>query len=95
MGKDFKNYKDESRKNWGTKEVDKQLTLEQVNTGAILRIADSLERIEQPYLQLINENQYFKRKCDRLQDEVERLRFSNRGLKGAYTKLKNSFKNNG
>lgn len=47
-------YKEGSRKDWGTIAKDKKLTTEQIQLGCMQRIADSLERIEKPYLDLIN-----------------------------------------
>ena len=39
----FKNYKQESRKDWGTNQDSELLSIEQINLGAILRIADATE----------------------------------------------------
>lgn len=40
----FKQYKEESRKSWGTDKTS-SLNMEQITLGAVLRIADSLEEI--------------------------------------------------
>ena len=47
MSHKFKDYRKESRTNWGTlaSPPDKGISMDQINLGAVLRIADSLEEI--------------------------------------------------
>jgi hypothetical protein len=57
----YQDYKQESRKDWGVnQDAEAKLTLDQIKAGAILRIADSLERMEKPFADLIAENQRLK-----------------------------------
>ena len=88
---EFKPYRDESRKDWGTKQ-DGKLTLEQINTGALLRIADATEAMAKEYNRLIGENEYLQKRHRNQLAELERLRNQNRGLRGAITRLKNMAK---
>ena len=54
-----KSYKAESRIDWGTN-MEGGLTLEQINTGAILRIADATEKMAQRHTELIRRNEYLE-----------------------------------
>ena len=55
MSKKFVSYRDESRTNYGkyAENGDGRLTIEQINTGAFLRIADQLEAIVQDLESLV------------------------------------------
>ena len=76
----FKNYKQESRKEWGI-DTNSALDIEQINCGAILRIADATEKMAERVIGLINENV-------RLKTQNETLIRSRRALKGINRKLK-------
>ena len=52
MNKPFKNYREESKKGWGTVRDD-ELSPEQIQLGALLRIADASEKMEQRHTELI------------------------------------------
>ncbi len=84
----WKDYRQESKKNWGANQS-VSLNQDQIKTGTMLRIADSLERMEQPYLKLISDLEYLRSRNKFLSEENERLRNSNRGFKSAITRLKN------
>ena len=84
---DFKSYKEDSKKNYGT--YSDALTLEQINTGVLMRIADSVEKMEQPYLRLIREMEYYRDQTKKLKYENDFLKNSNRGLKSYITRIKN------
>ncbi len=86
----FKNYREESRKNWGS-EQEANLSKEQIQTGCMLRIADSLERIEKPYLQLLSELEYYKRRYDEHTEKIKRLQGTNAALKSWITRIKNNY----
>lgn len=88
----FKNYKEESKKNWGTN--DKDLTLEQINTGAILRIADATEKMAGNYIQMERDLKWYKEKHLEKSNEIARLNRVIATLKGHITKYKNKLKNN-
>lgn len=84
-----KEFRDESRKNYGCDvEGAEGLSLERLNTGSLMRIADSLEKMEQPFTRLLDEIEYFRRRNKALNADIEFLRRSNAALKGQITKLK-------
>lgn len=83
---DFKNYRDESRANYGTRK--EKLTIDQINAGSLQRIADSTERMAVNYTTLQKER-------DRYQqwyyEEIARAKSLQRtiaALRGVITKLK-------
>ncbi len=84
----YKDYREESRKNWGT--TGEGLTIEQINLGAFLRIADSLERMEKPYKKLLDDTDYLQRRHKENLDRIEYLERSRAALKGVITKIKNN-----
>lgn len=84
----FKDYREESRKNWGA-DQEQSLDRGQIQTGALLRISDSLEKIEHPYLTLLRDLERYRRDYRRQQQEIENLRNSNRNLKAYITRMKN------
>lgn len=87
----FKSYKEESKKNYGKKDAE-NLNLEQLNTGCLMRIADSLEKIEKPYLEMIIDLKYYEKECNRQDELINNLLLSNRALKGVITRMKNKAK---
>jgi hypothetical protein len=89
MAKVFKAYKEESRTNWGaTVESETNINRDQIQLGAILRIADSLERMEQPFIKILEERDYYSRKHQENKAEIRKLKKSNAALKGVINKLK-------
>lgn len=85
---DFKNYRDATKANWGTS--DDKLTLEQVNTGCLLRIADAIEKMASNYQRMENELAMYKRRHNEEKEYKERHWRTIRAMKGVITKLKNS-----
>lgn len=91
MAKVFKRYREASRTgNWGRYYDDgnDNPNNDDLKTGAILRIADSLEKIEKPFADLIYENK-------RLKDDREWYRKRNATLKkrvAAYKGIVNRMK---
>jgi hypothetical protein len=77
-------FKEESKQNWNG-----QRTYETINAGSFQRIADSLERIEKPYLDLIRRNEYLENRNKDLRKAIESCKRSNTSLKGWITRLKN------
>lgn len=83
----FTRYREESRKNYG-QEGDVNLTLEQLRTGALLRIADSVEK-------LCEDRDRLERQCDQYRKSMnywlaraQKLERSNVALKGHLTRLR-------
>ncbi|MGG5486284.1 hypothetical protein [Gaetbulibacter sp. PBL-D1] len=89
----MENFKQESRKNYGSSNEQKSASLEQLNTGCLQRIADSLEKIENPYQELLETNEYLRRRYRKLSSDIETLRYQNRALKGVITRMKNKSNN--
>ncbi len=78
----FINYREGSKLSWGiTKE--KSLTIEEITLGCMLRIADSLEKMEEPYTELLQIIENYKD----LEIENKKLKKTISGLKGYITKL--------
>lgn len=82
-------YKEESRKNWGVTQLSEdKLSIDQINTGALLRIADSLERMEKPFADLIDENQRLRASRNNLLSTIDKLQRSVNAYKGIIKKRK-------
>ncbi|WP_439473812.1 hypothetical protein [Algoriphagus formosus] len=77
-----------SRKNENT------ASYEEIQTGCLQRIANSLEKIEQPYQKLISDYEYLKVVNARLRDSNEKLLNQLRAYKGHITRLKRKEANN-
>ncbi len=87
---EFKNYKDQSRINWGT--TSETLTLEQINTGAILRIADATESMAKNYTQMERDLKYYKELSERRGESLIKSHRLVSSLKGHLTRHKNKSK---
>lgn len=76
----WQNYRDESRKQWGVTQ-NGSLDIEQINCGAMLRIADAVEKMASSVTGLIDKNV-------RLKQQNETLIRSNRALRAINRKHK-------
>lgn len=89
----FKPYKEGSRANWGQElDKDEPLTIEQIQTGAILRIADATEAMATRHKELITQRDMYERWYN---EEVIRRKTYQRTLnttKGHLTRAKNRIK---
>lgn len=84
-----KSYKEESRKDWGRDLCPtQQITSDNIELGALLRIADAAEVMAQNHQQLIDERDRYKRWYEQKKQIAERLRRRNAGLRGYITRLK-------
>lgn len=90
----FKSFKESTKSVSFGKQDDKELTLEEINTGAILRIADATEKMASNYTEMESNLEYFKDKCRRDAAKRASLERSNSSLKGHITRLKKVIKNN-
>ncbi|MGN6478513.1 MAG: hypothetical protein ACTHKV_14910 [Flavipsychrobacter sp.] len=96
MAQVFKSYREESRSNWGTTiEKEANLNLRQINTGAMLRIADAAERMAtsgelmaKNNATLISDRDWYKNRCKALEERNLALTRSNAALKGHIKRLK-------
>lgn len=87
----FKSYRDGSKENWGVNDK-KTLTLEQIQTGAILRIADATEVMAKRHIELITQRDMYERWYNQ---EVASHKITKKSLnstKGHLTRAKNRIK---
>ena len=82
----FKSYREGSRENYGT--YNENLKLDQIQLGALLRIADSLEKIEKPYADLINNAEFYKNCSQNARNRENKLKKKVAGLRGYITRIK-------
>jgi len=83
----FRGYRQASRVDWG-KEESKGCTLEQINTGAFLRIADATEKMAERHTELIRQRDYLDGEVKRLRAIREHLERSNASLRGHLKRAK-------
>ena len=81
------NFKIESKKIWIPLQGI-QISDDQLKIGCLQRIADSLEKMEAPYLRLIGDVESLTRCREELIAETEHLSRCNSNLRGAITRLK-------
>lgn len=87
--KTFKNYRDESKGNYGVwLDSDENISSDQLRTGALLRIADSTEKMAANYTALQSDRDYYKRRLESVQADNKHLYKQLSGLRGEITKLK-------
>lgn len=87
----FESYREGSKVNWGVQlNGDQGLSMEQIQLGALLRIADATEKMAVGYNQLIRDLEYYKREHKKAREREAILSRSNAALKGQITKLKNA-----
>jgi hypothetical protein len=67
----FKSYRDQSRTGWGCEE--NVATIEQINCGSLMRIADSMEKIAQDRVNLENDLRWHKERLQELRAENTRM----------------------
>lgn len=84
----FKSYREESKINWGIA-TSQNLTREQIQLGAVLRIADAVEKMAQNYDHLLSDRDWYKRRYKEQSLEISRLRRSQAALRGYIKRLKN------
>lgn len=87
----FKRCKEGSRADWGVEIAEgKNLTREQIELGAILRIADASELMARNYDQLIRERDRAREDARDAWRRVEALRRSNSALRGHLNRKRRS-----
>lgn len=83
----FKHYRAESRRDYGVEVAESVgMTGEGLRLGAILRIADALEKIAQPYARMLGENERMRREIDDGSAQREHLRRRLNAQKAATTR---------
>ena len=86
---EFNSFKKGSRLDWGTKE---KLGNDEIQLGAILRIADATEAMSENYVKLQNDLAYCKGRMNYFKNKYEQEKRTNTTLKGWITRLKNKNK---
>lgn len=86
----FKDYREESKGNYGTS--NEILTIEQLNTGAMLRIADATEKMASNYSRMESELKWYKERYDEKNKEIKRLDRVIAALRGHLTRAKSKSK---
>jgi len=91
----FLNYKEHSKRNWGKKAQDESegLTLEQINTGCLQRIADATEIMATNYVQLQRDLDNYKRWYKDANERVDKRDKTIAALRGQITKLRKKLNN--
>lgn len=85
---DFKGYREASRTNWGTSDGEHRLSLDQINCGALLRIADATELMAKRHSELIAQKESAQRSAAYYEDLYRRCDRRLSAAKGQITKLK-------
>ncbi|MFH1739000.1 MAG: hypothetical protein ABIH23_08325 [bacterium] len=89
MGTQWHSWKEQSKRDWGQQVLDEEaLPDEQIKIGAILRIADALEKMSEPYLQLLRRLEIKQKSGETQYEEIKYLDRRIAALKGVITKLK-------
>jgi len=83
----WKDYRDESRINWGT-DASGQSTRDDIKFGCLLRIADGVEKMAINHTKLINEKKHFEFMSKQNLESYERERRRANAYKGIIRKLK-------
>ena len=84
----FKSYREESRLNYGTEDEGPMLD-SGIQLGALLRIADSLEKMQRPFTDLLSERKRYEEYYRSGQKRERKLERQIAGLRGAITRMKN------
>jgi hypothetical protein len=83
----FKSYRDESRINYGC-QTEEALTLDQLKTGALLRMADATEAMAKNHVQLIKDRDMYFQWYEQEKKRADALERKVRALRGAITRMK-------
>ena len=83
----FKDYRKESRASWGA-DQDRNLSIEQINCGALLRLADATELMCKDREKLERDYAYMRAERDRYRSSLESAERRIAALKGVITKAK-------
>ena len=86
----FKNFREGSRDGqWGaTGDAAASLTVEQINCGSMLRIADAMEKMTKSFDALRADRDYWRKRAEDWESKSGRLSRSTAALRGVITKIK-------
>lgn len=85
----FKSFREESRKNYGVTSEERVVSNDDLQIGALLRIADSMEIMCKDRVKLENDNKYLRDRIKQLNQEIESLKRQSAAYKGKFNNLKN------
>jgi uncharacterized coiled-coil DUF342 family protein len=80
--------KEISKVNWA-QWTDGQTSDAEIQTGAIQRIADAVERMASPYVTLLQDKEYYRVRCEELERRIVERDRTISNLRGQITKIKN------
>lgn len=80
-----KYFKEESRANWYTT---KEMSSDDLKVGALLRMADSLEKMEKPFAQLLSEREQYQRWYNEEKAKRRKMEKQLAAYKGIINRLK-------
>lgn len=82
----FKSWRDSSKEGWGC--TDREPTLEQINAGSFMRIADAVERMAQRHTELMEQRDRFEKWYREEQKRNDYLKRGNASLRGHLKRTK-------
>lgn len=88
----IRSYKLVSRLDWGAEEAE-GLTLDQINTGAMLRIADATEKMAQRHTDLMRDRDYWERRAKNAEKALDTERHRTASLRGHLKRAKAAVSN--
>lgn len=88
------NYKEQSKLGW-YRDDGQQPNVDQLQFGALQRIADATETMAENYNKLLRDVKYYKERAEQNHNSCQRLIRSNAALRGVITKLKKEAVNGG
>lgn len=83
----FKSFREESKSNWGIT-IDRQPTNEEIQLGAILRIANASEKMASNYIKMQQDLEWYRIRCKSLNETIGSRNRQIANLRGQITKLK-------
>lgn len=90
----IRGYRQASKIDWGNEESN-GVNLEQINTGAMLRIADATEKMAQRHTELIRDRDYWERRAKNAEMALETERHRSASLRGHLKRAKKMMSNAG
>ena len=83
------NFKEHSKTLWSLKNLNIYPGDPEIMIGCMQRMADSLERMENPYLQMLNDTVFYKRRYQEVCEDNKRIARRVAALQGVITRMKN------
>jgi septal ring factor EnvC (AmiA/AmiB activator) len=84
----FKSYREESRREWGRDLQTRNLTDDEVKVGALLRVADAIEKIASDRETLERQLKNSEKSLEWYRKQLRKAEASRNALRGVITKMK-------